>query len=764
MKPEIGTIIAISEGRGSYSVKLPGRNNAIDGVPALGKLSIGARVPVGRIRNKRQLPIILAGKRDPRRQRQHNPYPAIISSLNWPMWRNAQYRGRYNKTNQYPNLSLSEHVVYEYTDGKSFCNSIVHEGYIYSLEPFASHDYRLVRVSLTDGLKTYATYSGTAMENGPWDLVILEESGVPYAYIIHGYSYWHYIAKYNLNTMTRVYMASFTAYNGNWHHYTRLFYDATNMYEVGYNGTPVRYDNIRSYNRETGATSIANFAWPTIDFQTNNGYLCLPSEIRSDILTLCGNGVIFPTMFYSGTSNIIYEVPAFNLDGTLKWNYKPTSKTITKQWFSYVKEWYSTSITSNGIYFDLTYNTTNTLYNFGIVGDGEKQIRNTLIACNNTYAIVLSEETTVKKNDTYKAYDDWQQTVWKDSDWPTGFCAYRYIANGQGSPGMTTDELDAILNQCFGSFDSLAFDEDYLNFSWIDRKEVFLRVLNVNTGELVTEYGFSASESDTGGSDDLVINKNDLITGIRVCSHSIFIDRTKEDYVPYSGDSYETFMGIEADEVAKNGVMARILDFWVADWDPETPYEYFWCGGWAPTGLGNAIVYDELGNSEQCYQLGIQGAGLYNSEPTGPGTWHYKCVAVKHPTTDVTFHTKKYIPTKYDFTKTLMTDTRLFVAPSGASGRLGCFTITSPATLNWSLDVGPGAEFLHFLCNENRLYYFRGTDRTNCILYEINISTGTILTTKTGMSVCSSTGGMEPLVINNKLVLIDSYKASYYGE
>lgn len=755
---------------GANTVKLPGKNELISNVASTNPCTGGQWLRMRRISNDRQQLILIA----PRRKRKKVGWTLndAVSSLNWHSWRSALYRGNWNNTNILPVLANAETILYAQPNPEgtapAFGSSKIHNGYMYGTEYNGNMDNRLIRISLTDGLKTYATWSGISMYRHPDDFLITEEGGTLYAYIIFPWGDDFYLAKYNLDTMARVYLVSEVLFNTNRYNHRRLIEDSSYIYVFFYDGAFEKFEYIRKYNKSTGAfVSYAAIAWPSFDYQTNNySYLCYASEIRSSIDCRVGNGVAFPTLANQGSSAIIYEIPAFNLDGTLKWNYKPTSKTLTKQWFSYVLEWYCSTITSEGCYFDLTYNTTNTLYNFGSAVNGDKQIRSTLIACNDTYAVALVEETTVKKNTTYKSYDDWQQTVWKETPFPLSTYAERYVEDGQGAPGNTTAHFEWMLStECFPAFDSLAFDEDYLNFSWIDRKEVFLRVLNVNTGEVVSEYGFSSSEADTGGSDDLVVSRWDLITGIRVCSSTQFVGRDKETAESYSGPDYREMMGLEDDEYPHNAVTVRVLDFWVPIFDDESPFSYYWCGGYAPSGIGCLIEYDDLGDAEQCYQLGVQSAGPYITTPTGPGTWYYKCVAVKHPTADVTFHTSKYIPTKYDFTKTLMTDTRLFVAPSGANGRLGCFTITSPATLNWSLDVGPGSELLHMCCNNSRVYYFRGTVRTNCTLYEINIVTGAILTTKTGVSVCSNSDGyFEPMIIDKKLVLTDQKKLSYIGQ
>jgi len=786
-------VAAVSGGKNT--VQLPGKTELIDNVPSTNPCIPGQWLPMKKINGDRQQPILIS----PRRKRKKVGWTLgtqIISSLSWDMWRNSQYRGGHNATNQKPTISNTEISVQAWPYGTAYPTkatslemALVHDGYIYGIEIYAPEydwepKHRLFRTPVNSWSPTYATSPDTgdiyrgAIKNTPYDLVILDG----YLFIWWQIESRKHITVFNLATM--VMASDYYSSNPDNITYRRIFYDSTYLYVIHDVAYSDYQRGLAKFLRSDGSyISSCSFAWPTWDFQTNNGFLCYGSEIRAGIAPRVGNSVIFPTLRYDGASEILYEVPAFNLDGSLKWKYTPTSHTLAKQYLSYPVEWYCYSIEESGCYFDIHYNTANSLYSFTDRSNGDKQIRNTLIACNDTYAFVLSEVTTIKANATYRSYDDWQQTAWK-ATWDSGLnfeLGRRDDPEGQGAPGQYHADLLALKDAQFTAFDTLAFDEEYLPFQWIDRKEVFLRVLNILTGELVAEYGFSASESDTGTPESLVISRWDLITAIRVASADAFVNRTKEDYDEYDGPEYRDLMGLADDEYPKNAVAVRLLDYWEADWDPNTPIEYYWCACLVGYGSGNSLpmTYDAIGAAQKGNQVAIQEANFYMSTPTGPGKWFYKCVAAKHPAEDVEFHTYKYVPTCFDWAKTLLmtvgSSTYIIVAPTPTipapplvyEGRLGIIRMSlSGGVATWTLvkvDIGPGDEFIHFCCNRERIYCFVGSDRTNCTLYEINLS-GTIVTTKTGVRICNAIDeNLEPMIVDNKLMLVDTTKISYIG-
>jgi hypothetical protein len=789
-------VVAVSGGKNT--VKFPGKTELVDNVPSSNHCIPGQWLPMKKINGDRQQPILIS----PRRKRKKVGWTLgaqVISSLNWDMWRNSQHRGSFNNTNLKPTISNTEISVQAWPYGSAYPTkatslemALIHEGYVYGVEVYVPEydwepQHRVFRTPVNSWSPTYATSPDTgdiyrgALKNTPYDLVILDG----YLFIWWQIESRKHITIFNLATM--VMASDYYSSNPDNVTYRRIFYDSTYLYVIHDVAYSDYQRGVAKFLRSDGSyVSSCNFAWPTFDFQTNNGFLCYASEIRASIAPRVGNGVVFPTLRYDGSNEIMHEVAAFNLaDGTLKWKYAPTSKTLTKSWLSYVKCWRCYSNESSGLYWEALYNTTHSLFYFDDCADGDKQIRTTLIACNEQYAFVLEEQSTIKQNSTHRSYDDWQQTAWKEQDYeamPQG----RYGTSGEGDPSqMTSDFTECAVDRVRVAYDSLAFDTgDPLPFQWIDRKEVFLKVLNILTGAEVASYGFSASESDTGTPDDITIDKEDLILAVRAIHKYLYVDRTKEDFTPYSGDNYTDFMGLASDEQPHNAICRKILSYWCAEWDPNTPEEFYWCGAsnrYGPmNNIGPPTGYDDLGEEWNSCYLAIDGTnGVATSMPTGPGHFYFSCVAVKHPTEDVVLHTKKYVPTCFDFTKTLImtvgSSTYIIVAPTPTiptppfvyAGRLGILKMTmTGGTATWSIqkvDIGPGDEFLHFCCNRERIYCFVGSDRTNCILYEINLS-GTIVTTKTGVRICNAIDeNLEPMIIDNNLVLVDTTKISYIG-
>ena len=572
---------------------------------------------------------------------------APTSSLNWHNWRAALYRGGWNNTNILPNLSLPETTLYTHPNPEgtapTFGCSKIHDGYVYGTEYYASYDNRLIRISLADGTKTYATWTGDTLNSTPKDLMLTEEDDVLYAYFAFqgGYGgYGLYWGKYNLTTMARVYYTGETFFNTSRTVHWRMFCDDTYFYLVYYDGAWERYEFIRKHNRITGAyVSTSTISWPVFDYQADN-YTNFYADIRASIEPKAGGGLLFPTLANQSTSGIIYEVPAIRFsDGGVEWKYAPESIEITKQFQAYCLYWYCYDYFGGGS-FDLTYSTTNLFYYFTDRDTDDKQIRSTLIACNDTLAVVLSEETTIKNNAdlktgdngarvvedgvtgvtdaSWRAYDDWQQTVWVAQDWPdySGFVR-RYVEGGQGAPGMDHADFAAMRNQVTGAYASVALDSTPLPFSWIEKKEINLVILDIATGEVLRTITGESYLEDTGETeDDLVIPADQLIESVRACSHYIEITRDKWTMTPYAGPGFDEFMGIEADEEVRNGMRIMKLDFWVPEWDTETyDFDYYWNGMMKFAGYPLAIYDDTVAMEMDNYGVTIQNVADWDAVP-----------------------------------------------------------------------------------------------------------------------------------------------------
>lgn len=774
---ELGIVTQIDEDDGTIDVNVKNREYDYAGITLtdMRGLSVGDSVLVGFYNRDRNLPFIFA--RSSSRAAGAGKIPT--SSRNWHSWHNALYRGNWNNTNILPDLSKSETTLYEYPNAVPAPPAIgatkIHNGYVYGTEYYGNNDHRLIRISLADGAKTYATWTGASMHWLPADLLITEDSGTLYAYIIYTWGYDFYLAKYNLDTMARAYLKSEMLFNVSRYFWKRIFEDSGYIYVFFYEGSFAKYQYIRKYEKSTGnCVYYRGIDWPSFDYQNDNGYLCYGSEIRSSIECKSGSGVAFPTLANQGSSAIIYEVPAFDLSScALEWRYAPESIEITKQYQAYLMYWYCEYIGFYGKTFNQTYSDTNLFYYFPDMNTGDKQIRSTLIACNNSVAVILSEETSITNNrdldEPWYGYDDWQQTVWAAVDYNNyGQCIRRYVEDGQGAPLSSHPDLTAYRDTYMAPFASLAFDETPLNFSWVSKKEVNLVILDITTGEVLrTITGESYCADSATSEDSFVVPKDNLIEDVRTASHIIEVSRTKDTMYPYTGPGVDEFMGVGANEEIRNMTVMAQIDFWVPEFDPEKPYSYYWFGAYFFTmNVEGYIKYDPIAVEFDGKGLSLQDQYYWHSIPDMAGRWEYQCVIVTHPAEDVEFPMEKYIPTQYEWSQTLITDTYLFVAPAAdETGRMGCFKIVDPVTHKWDLDVGPGSELLYWCCNKSRIYYFRGADRTDCTLYEISITAGTIVTTKTGVSVCSNTDGyFEPMIVDKKLVLTDSKKLSYIGQ
>lgn len=357
---ESGIITAVNAD-GSVAVKPDGCSVSRDPVPVEdGICFVGERVTVGFYYRERNLPFVKSKGRTGSRKR--NP---ATSSLNWHNWKAALYRGAWNNTNILPDMSLAETTLYTHPNPEgtapTFGSSKIHNGYVYGTIYIANMDNRLYRISLADGSITYATWTGISMYRHPDDLMLSEESGTLYAYIIYPWGNDFYLVKYNLDTMARTYIGSEVLFNTSRYNWRRLFSDDTYIYVFFYEGAFERYEYIRKYSRATGAfVAYSTIAWPSFDFQTdNNSNLCYAAEIRASIEPKSGSGISFPTYANQGTSAIIYEVPAIKLvDGTQAWDYKPTSIEIAKQYQAQVLYWYCSYMGFYGKTFEQTYTTT----------------------------------------------------------------------------------------------------------------------------------------------------------------------------------------------------------------------------------------------------------------------------------------------------------------------------------------------------------------------------------------------------------------------